>query len=147
PRAAVTLIEPDSREYRILADWIAGGAPGPQSGEPRIERLKLSPPQRTRGVGQTTPLAVTADYNDGSSRDVTWLTQFFANDASVVEVSKAGEVRALRNGETSVRAHFYGQVAVAVMTIPFDQTVDAARFAERSNFIVEHVFNKLAALH
>jgi hypothetical protein len=147
PHGGGTLIEPDSREYRMLADWIAGGAPGPGTGEPRIERLALSPTAHTLIVGQTAQLAVTAYYNDGSSRDVTWLTQFFANDASVVEVSQAGEVRALRNGETSVRAHFDGQVAVAVMTIPFDQTVDAARLAERSNFIDEHVFNKLAALH
>ena len=37
-------------------------------------------------------------------------------------------------------------MAVVIVTAPFDQPVNAARFASRNNFIDDHVFAKLAAL-
>jgi hypothetical protein len=140
------LLEKDSREYRTLLDWIQSGASGPSSSEPRMEQLALSPDARQLKVGEPAQLTVTARYNDAGDRDVTWLTKFFSNDATVCEVSPTGEVRALRNGETAIRAHFQGQVAVSVVTIPFDQQIDATAYAQRNNFIDGHVFNKLAAL-
>src|SRR4026208_2452697 len=35
--------EVDSAEYRILADWIAYGAPGPKKEDPRIARVEVRP--------------------------------------------------------------------------------------------------------
>jgi Protein of unknown function (DUF1553)/Protein of unknown function (DUF1549) len=97
-------------------------------------------------VDEKQTLAVRARYSDGHLRDVTWLAQFATNDAAMLEVTPAGAVRALRNGETAVRAHFRGLVTVATMTVPFEQPIDPARMATRNNFVDEHVFNKLAAL-
>src|SRR6266545_852985 len=33
----------DSREYRVLAEWISSGAPGPKPEDPRIERIEFLP--------------------------------------------------------------------------------------------------------
>ncbi len=33
----------DSREYRVLAEWIAAGQPAPTPSDPRIERLEILP--------------------------------------------------------------------------------------------------------
>src|SRR5205085_10842888 len=43
----------DSPEYRILADWIASGAPGPKKDDPRIQRIEISPAHATVQLNQT----------------------------------------------------------------------------------------------
>src|SRR3954447_9876791 len=43
----------DSPEYRILADWIAAGAPGPKNDDPRIQRIEITPPHATVQPNQT----------------------------------------------------------------------------------------------
>jgi hypothetical protein len=65
--------------------------------------------------------------------------------ASHGEARRSG--KALRNGETSVRVHFQGQVEVVRFTMPHPTTVAPEQFAARQNAIDEPVFAKLAALH
>jgi hypothetical protein len=98
-------------------------------------------------VDQTQQLAVKAHWPDGHSRDVTWLCQFFSNDETTVSVTPEGLVKPLRNGEAAVRVHFQGLVQVAEFTMPFDVPVDPAQYAKKNNYIDDHVFAKLAALH
>jgi hypothetical protein len=64
----------------------------------------------------------------------------------MAEVDADGLVRVNRPGETAIRASFQGQVAVVILTAPFEQPVDPARLRQRNNFIDEHVFNKHAVL-
>ena len=146
PHEGGVLMRPGSREYQTLLAWIEAGAPGPQKDEPTVRRVEIVPAGRVLKVGQSLPLLVQAEYTDGRRRDVTWLTQFFSNDASALEVSPGGVVKVVRPGETAVRAHFMGQVAVALITTPHDANVDPARFTAQNNFIDEHVFRKLADL-
>ncbi len=146
PHGGGMLIQPGSREYRMLLEWIQAGAPGPAPDEPHVKTIALAPVDLSLKLQERRQMTVTATYTDGRHRDVTWLTQFAVNDAGVLEVSPTGEIKALRQGATAVRAHFHGQVTVATMTIPFDRPLDAARLAQRNNLIDEHVFNKLAAL-
>jgi hypothetical protein len=137
----------DSREYRVFLDWIKAGAPGPSKSDPAICGLSVEPARRILRPGDEEQLAVRAEYSDGSSRDVTWLSRFDSNDAGMALVDASGKVRINRNGETSLRVSFQGLVAVALVTAPFGQTVDEERYKERNNFIDNHIFNKLAALH
>ncbi len=146
PHGGGKLLAADSPEHRLLLDWIRAGASGPTGKEPRVDKLELSPGGLTLKPEQQQQLAVHATYSDGTRRDVTWLTQFFTNDATVLDVTPAGMMRAVRHGETAVRAHFHGQVAIAIATIPYDQPIDAGQISQRNNFIDEHVFSKLAAL-
>ncbi len=136
----------DSREYQVLLDWIKAGAPGPQKTDPEICRLDVSPAQRTLRPDQEQQLLVRAEYSDGTTRDVTWMSKFDSNDAGMASVDAWGKVHVNRFGETSLRISFQGLVAVALVTAPYEQPVDEARYKTRSNFIDEHVFNKLAAL-
>ncbi|MFL5341759.1 MAG: DUF1549 domain-containing protein, partial [Gemmataceae bacterium] len=140
------LINRGTREYQTLLDWIAGGTPGPKSDDAKLLRLDVRPGPRLLKVGDTLPLVVEAEFSDGSRRDVTWLTRFDSNDAALIEVSPAGVVKALRNGETAVRASFQTDVAIAIFTVPFDRQIAGERFAGRQNAIDDHVFHKLAAL-
>ena len=51
-----------------------------------------------------------------------------------------------RPGETAIRVSFQTQVAVVIVTAPFDHPVRPELLAKRNNFIDEHVFAKLQRL-
>lgn len=137
----------DSREYRVLLDWIKAGAPGPNLTEPTIVKLVVTPANRVMAKGDKQPLTAMAEFTDGSKRDVTWLTKFESNDAGQFSVTPEGVVQAKRAGESSIRAAFLTEVAVATFTVPYDNPVDATRFQAKNNQIDEHAFAKLAALN
>ena len=140
------LFQVGSREYRTLLDWIAGGMPGPKADDAKLVKLTLLPASQTLKIGDTLQLKAEAEFHDGSRRDVTWLTKFVANDAAVIDVSSTGLIRAARHGETAVRALFQTGVAVAILTVPFEQQIAADKFTPRNNAIDDAVFRKLALL-
>ena len=146
PHGGGKIFEPNSAASMVLTDWIAAGTPGIIPDEPVVQSIAVSPGTQTMHPGETLQLTATAEYSNGQVRDITWLSQFFSNDPSVLEVSSDGLLKCLRSGESVVRVHFQGQVAVTTITSPFEQSVDAQLFAERRSFIDEHVFNKLAVL-
>jgi hypothetical protein len=137
------------REYQILYDWIRSGMPGPSPQDPTATELEVLPGGRILQPKQEQQLLVRAKFSDGRWRDVTWLCRFDSNDAGMAAVDARGKVVVHRHGETSIRASFQNLVAVAVVTAPQEQPLDAAArdaLAMKNNFIDEHVFRKLAAL-
>jgi hypothetical protein len=102
---------------------------------------------RTLASGETQQLLTRAHWPDGRIRDVTWLAQFFSNDETVATVTPDGLVRAIRPGETAIRAHFQGLVEVVRVTIPFTNSVDEWKFTRGQNPVDAPVFAKLRALN
>jgi hypothetical protein len=147
PHEGGKLFREGSREVQTLLDWIRAGVPGIKKDEAFIRGIEVLPGNRQMKVGQEQQLLVRADFSDGSRKDVTWVTQFFTNDASVADVSSTGLVKMLRAGETAIRATYQGQVAIVMVTAPHEKSVPTAAFAQKNNFIDEHVFQKLADLH
>src|SRR5688572_26341499 len=84
--------EVDSVEYKILADWIASGTPGPKDSDPRIERIEVSPAHIILTNGAAQQLAVRAFFNNGKSEDVTRWVKYTAANASVATVDDSGKV-------------------------------------------------------
>ena len=136
----------DSPGARVLVDWIAGGMPGRNSDQPKLTKIELTPARETLVIGQTMPLQVTAIYDDGKRRDVTWLTQFSSRDTAMLNVSENGEVRALRHGESVVTAAFRGFIEVASLTVQYENNVDSTWYTVRNNAVDDAVFEKLALL-
>jgi hypothetical protein len=141
------LLRPDGRETQTLLEWIRAGVPAPKKDESTVRGLEILPGNRQMKVGQEQQLLVRAEFSDGAWKDVTWVTQFAANDQSVAEVSPGGLVKMVREGETAVRATYQGQVAVVMVAAPHAKAVSPEVFAKKNNFIDEHVFKKLADLH
>jgi hypothetical protein len=135
-----------SRPHALLLAWLKAGMPGPSKSDPTLRRLEVLPGNRVLRPGQTQQLLVRAEYSDGRRPDVTWLSRFDTNDAGVAEVDAHGLVQVRRPGETAIRASFQGLVAVVIITAPFEQPVDPQRFAQRNNFLDDHVFRKLQSL-
>ncbi len=147
PHEGGKLIREGSPEHELLLDWIVAGCPGPKKDEPTVQALSIHPGDRTLAKGQTQQLTVTAEFGDGTKRDVTWLARFDSNDLGVAQVSPSGLVRVVREGETAIRASFESLVAVVVVTAPNETPVRPEAFAAGNNFVDGHVFRKLRALN
>lgn len=139
----------DSFEYRVLAEWIAAGAPGPRKDDPRITRLEVLPPAALLKPGDAQQLSVRATFSDGHSEDVTRWAKFNAANTSVANVDDAGRVTVAGNGETAVSAWYLSQLAIITVTSPYTNKVDAKLFtkAPRRNFIDDLVMEKLRELN
>ncbi len=147
PHEGGKLFSENSREYQVLLDWIKAGAPAPLKDEPAVTRVWSEPAQGVRKPGQNVQLTVFAEYADGRKRDVTWLARYDSNDAGIAAVDPRGNISVQRHGETAVRASFMGQVAVAIVTVPYEQKVDPTAFVAGNNFVDAHVLAKLKALN
>src|SRR5207247_10088720 len=88
-----------SLEYRVLAEWIAAGAPGPNSDDPRIERIEILPEHLVLKPAAGQQLIVHAWFSDGHSEDVTRWAKYSAANASVAQVDDNGKVQVVGNGE------------------------------------------------
>lgn len=128
-----------SRDYQVLADWIAAGAPGPQADDPRLTRISVSPEQIILAPGDTSAVTVKAHYDDGRAVDVTHWAKFTATDEAVAGVDEDGRVQVRGPGEGAVLVWFGSQVALSRMTVPFAHSLDDRAFATapRRNFIDE----------
>lgn len=154
PHEGGTRFRADSAYARTIIDWVAGRAPvAPEAyaaapkDEPVAASLEVLPGDRQLAPNSTQQILVRAHYPDGRVRDVTWLAQFFSNDEATLSVKPTGLAKALRHGETSVRVHFQGLVAVVRFTMPFAQDVAGADFTTAKNVLDPPIFQKLAALH
>lgn len=141
--------EVNSQDYKVLADWIAAGAPGPRAEDARIVSLEISPQQILAKAGGSQKLKVTAKFSDGRVQDVTRLAKYNATNASVAVVDDHGVIKATGRGEGTVSAWFLSRLAIATVTVPSEAVVDPAVFAAApvNNFIDEAVMKKLRGLN
>ncbi len=138
----------DSLEYRVLAEWIAAGAPGPSAGDPEVRGLTVLPAAVRLAPGQSQQILVQATYSDGRVEDVTHWARFASTDASVASVDDSGQLKVTGRGEGSISVGFASRVARVTVTAPHDTKLDAKVFASapRRNPIDEINLAKLAAL-
>jgi len=139
----------DSPEYKILAEWIAAGAPGPKMDDARIVRIEVSPTHALLQPKQTLALKVIAHFNDGRQEDVTRWAKYTAGNTSVATADDNGLVKVVGHGEGTVTAWYLSQLSIATVTAPYAQPLKAdafTAFAPR-NFIDERVLEKLRELN
>lgn len=141
--------ETDSLDYRVLAEWVAAGHPGPSADDPRIERLEVLPRQVTLEPEMTQQIIVRAHFDDGHAEDVTHWVKFTSTNDSVAQVDQSGEVRVMGRGEGAIVGWFLSQNVVASISVPLDNELAPEVFAdaERENFIDDLVLEKLQELN
>ena len=141
--------QPDSIEYRAIAEWIAAGSPGPTDGDPRLERLEVLPAATVLQKGSSQQLLVRAHFSDGHSEDVTRWAKYTSTNFSVASVDDHGRVDVTGNGEGAVVAWYLSNNVVASVSVPYENDVPPAVFAEseRHNFIDDLVLDKLKSLN
>lgn len=141
-------LDSDSRDYQVLANWIAAGAPPPSQDDAIIERISVTPANALLSPGDEARVLVTAHYNDSTQRDVSHWAQFTATDEAVASVDGDGRVTINGSGEAAVLVWYASKVALARMTVPYPNQVPPKVFtdAPRSNFIDELNLQQLQTL-
>lgn len=143
-------LDPRSEDYRILAEWIASGAPGPSAQDATLSQLEVIPARSSVTKGATLQLQVKAHYSDGSVEDVTKWAKFASADETVAKVDPAnGQVEIIGHGEGAVTAWFSSQIVMARVISPFPADIPAEVFAKekRSHFVDDLVLSQLEQLH
>lgn len=148
PHKGGVRLDPDSLEYRVLAEWIAGGTPGPKADDPQITRLEVLPKYSTHRVDSTQQIIVLAHFSDGHIEDATRWTKFTATNSSTAQVDNYGKVKIVGPGESAINVWYLNITATAFVSVPYANELAADTFgpAQQRNFIDEHVNAKLAAL-
>jgi hypothetical protein len=140
---------PRSPEYRVIADWIAAGAPAPADWDPAMTNLEVFPSAARLQPGDEQPIVVRAHFSDGHAEDVTRWAKFSTNEGAVATVSDDGVAKVQGAGEAAISAWYLGRIATARIASPFPAPVDAAVYAAapRANFIDGLVLTKLSELN
>ncbi len=150
PHGGGARLSADGPEYAAIRKWIQEGMPRRIAGAPRLQRLTAAPDSIVMSNGSTTPLMITAHFNDGTTRDVTRLSAFQSNESPIAEVDSDGLVTAgTISGDAAIMARFMDQITVCEVTIPRAEPVAAELYAglPRLNFIDDLVWQKLERLH
>jgi hypothetical protein len=137
-----------SLEYRVIAEWIAAGMPGPSATDPEIRGLAVFPAAVRLAPGQVQQVLVQATYSDGRVEDVTQWAKFASTDDAVASVDDSGRLKVTGRGEGYVSVWFSSRVARVTVTSPHDAKIDPKVFASapRHNPIDEKNLAKLESL-
>ena len=136
-------------EYRVLAEWIANGTPGPSAEDPVIERVEVLPKLSRQKIGSQQQLVVLAHFSDGHCEDVTRWAKYTSLNSNVASVGKHGLLDVTGAGEGAIKVWYLNYNELAFLSVPYDNDVPAAMFANapRHNFIDELVLDKLVSLN
>ncbi|HXG08516.1 MAG TPA: DUF1549 and DUF1553 domain-containing protein [Gemmataceae bacterium] len=139
-----------SREYAILAAWIAAGMPDDPPGTPVLRRIEVTPAEQVViAPTDRVQLNVRATFSDGSTRDVSRMAVYEPSNPAVT-VDTAGVVRRAEDGagvvESSVLVRYLDrQATVRLAFVPARADFTWPELPE-ANFIDRHVFTKLRTL-
>ena len=139
----------DSLDYRIIAQWIAAGTPGPKADDPRITRIEVLPQRVILSPAASQQLNVRAFFDDGHSEDVTRWAKYTSANETVCQIDEHGLAKVVGFGEGAITAWYLSRIDIASIAVPFTNTINPKSFAEakRRNFIDELVLDKLKSLN
>jgi hypothetical protein len=135
PHEGGMLLKPNSREYKLLRDWIAQGAKPEKTATARANKIEVLPPEIDLSLpGMTQEIIVLAHYPDGSVREVT-RDAVISSSSSEIAAVKNAVVTGIRRGEAAILIRYEGNYATEELRVMGDRSgyewVDTPEF----NFI------------
>ncbi len=145
PHGGGARFDVDSPPYRMIRRWIEQGMPYGEADDPVVTRIEAFPKERLMPRDGKQQLLVVAHYSDGSTRDVTRMTQFDSNEEDMGIVSPTGMVSTGKmTGTVAVMMRYQAHVDVFRGTVPLGIKVD--NLPPSSGYIDDLVFKKLIEL-
>lgn len=145
PHGGGKRLDVQSPYYRVVRRWIEQGAPLGRPDEPVVVRIEVLPKERLLERTGQQQLVVIAHHSDGSTSDVTPMTQFESNLTELAEVSPTGLVSTKQlAGSAAIMTRYQALVDVFRATVPLGAPVESLPPAK--NFVDERVFERLRQL-
>lgn len=123
-------LDAESADYKLLADWIADGAPGPKEEDAKLVAVEVLPAAMELTVGTKQPLLVQARYADGRVEDVTRWAQYSSSNEVVAEVDEDGNVSVIGNGKGAIVAWFASRLAVSSIISPYEASTSEVAYRD-----------------
>jgi len=143
-------MEAGSHEHQVIRQWIAEGARIDPPETPSCDGIQLESlaPGELTASAPTQQFRVTADFSDGTTRDVTRLVVFTSSDESVATVSDAGQVARVEGarGQTAITARYLEHMTTRFVLAVSD--VDGFQWNDppEANYVDRLVHNRLRQL-
>ncbi len=138
---------PASPEAATLLGWIAAGAVDDVPDASKLKRLTVFPHERIAAApALTQQLVVTAEFADGSTRDVTRQASYDVSDPTRATVTVDGRVAANAPCETTIAVRYLGGRGISRLAFLADRPDFVWNGLPERNLIDTHVFAKLKAL-
>ena len=139
----------DSLEYRVIAEWIAAGAPRPQPTDATVTALEVFPRTAILKPAQEQQITVRARYSDGRIEDVTRWAKFSSNNEGAALVDDYGKVKITGSGEAAISVWFSSRIIYSRMVSPYPHQVSQADYDKftRRNFVDDHTLAKWKSLN
>src|ERR1019366_3003808 len=135
----------NSLSNEILVQWIEQGAPGDLTDKAQVVNVKLVPDKLVLRPGQKHQLQMIAEYDNGTTRDVTRLAIITANNTQYADVEGEGLVVAGDAGETAIVGRFE-RVFAATSVIVLKPVANFTATPAPNHLIDKHVIEKLNRL-
>ncbi len=131
PHEGGARIDRKSEAYLKLLTWIKQGVPFAIEGEPKLDTVSVEPREQSYKKGAAQKLKVTARYSNGTTRDVTNLTDYLSQDKEMAVVDEHGQVKVgAISGEGVIVVRYMGLVDVARITVPADKILPPELYAK-----------------
>ncbi|MEQ9412094.1 MAG: DUF1553 domain-containing protein [Fuerstiella sp.] len=132
----------ESRGYQLIRQWIEAGTPFRGQADPELVSVRVEPQRSVVAMNGQQQLTATAEYSDGSTRDVTQLALYETNAEAMASVSESGLVQ-VRDipGKVAVMVRYQGKAAAFTAAVPLGAPVETLPPAK--NFVDELVFANL----
>ena len=145
PHKGGVKLDPASLEYRVLAEWIAAGTPGPREDDPQIVSVEVLPKESLQSVGATQQLVVLAKFSDGHVEDATRWAKYTALNTATASVDDFGRVKITGPGQGAFKIWYLNFNATAFVCVPYTPDEIAGQASPR-NFIDERIDAQLKKL-
>ncbi len=140
-------IEPGSRYYKTIFEWISAGVPFGNAAADRVDRLEVLPKEVfMHGPNKTQHVIALAHYPDGSVRDVTREANISSNTPEVAEVNGEAVVKGERKGEAALLVRYEGKFTAVPVTVLNPNPGFAWNKLPQNNYIDELIDAKLKRL-
>ncbi len=142
-------LDVESRDYRIIAEWIANGASPPSTEEVEVMSIDIFPKRVQLQKGQTQQLLVQANYSNDMFEDVSHWVRWTSTNESVCTVDNQGKITIIGPGEGAVLAWFSSRIVLARITVPYANNVSPEIYAtvKPVNFIDTAIDKQLERLN
>lgn len=144
PHGGGKRFDSNSLEYRVIAEWIAAGAPAPADSDAAVTGLEVYPASATLKPSAEQQLVVLAKYSTGAVKDVTRWVKFSSSDEGVASVDDTGHVKMNGFGEAAITLYYSSRVLYSRLSVPNAASVEPAVYTsfQRSNYVDDRVLAK-----
>ena len=145
PHGGGVRLAPGTQNYETLVKWISEGMVFENEADGKLTSLDVEPKRISMKVNKTQALKVTANYSDGTKRDVTHMALYEPNDKAMAETDHDGMIKTLDiPGNVAVMVRYAGKMTVSNVSIPLGAPVE--KVPPSKNFIDDLVFANLKSI-